>query len=328
MAATSKKTSKSVAFTTDEADQALLKEIDALLAQQEYASFSDLCKDALEHFFFPEAAQPPVDAVTVDTPSAEQLLQIQNQLEQMSNSTGQILVQLQQQAASLEQAGGGKTTQLESQVTKLAQQLKQVDTRTAQLLNQIQQQLTELEQHLEQQGAGVESPIADTGLDEKLTAITEKIERVELRTVKVLKELQQRSAEPTSTGIEAEAFESAIARHLGTLTDRLNAITDRINAVDTTSEQRFAQLQQALSAVEETVADRGEQYLTQLEEQFARLLEQLTPLEPESEPESEPKPEAILGQLSFPEVQTAAPQSIVSSDDPLLSRLSVLIEDF
>lgn len=309
MATTSKKTSKSVAFTTDEADKALLKEIEALLAQGEYASFSDLCKDALEQFFFPETAPDITDTSTADVPLAE----VHSQLEQVSAATSEILARLQQQASVLEQAGDSDLSKLESQITKLAQQLKQVDTRTAQTLAQIQRQITDLEQ----QAGTSATPQLDIDWDGQFAAITEKIERVEARTAKVLKELQQRSSEATPTEVDAEAVEEAIARHV-------KPLLDRISAVEKKTDERFQQIQQALTAAEEAAADREEQYLTHLEEQFARLAEQLMPPEPEPLPEAEPE------QLSIPpEPQVTLPrQPMSSSDDPLLSRLSVLIEDF
>ncbi|MCS6814835.1 MAG: hypothetical protein NZ772_14870 [Cyanobacteria bacterium] len=307
MATTSKKTSKSVAFTTDEADKALLREIETLLAQGEYASFSDLCKDALEQFFFPETAPAATDA-GMDVP----LVQVHSQLEQVSAATSEILAQLRQQASVLEQAGDSDLSKLESQITKLSQQLKQVDTRTAQTLTQIQRQITDLEQ----QAGTTAAPELDIDWDGQFAAITERIERVEARVAKVLKELQQRSSESATTEVDTEAIEAAITRHV-------RPLLDRIGALEKKTDDRFQQIQQALTAAEEAAADREEQYLTQLEEQFARLAEQLMPSEPEPLPESAPE------QLSIPEPQVPLPrQTASSSDDPLLSRLSVLIEDF
>ena len=43
-----KKTNKSITFTPEAADQTLLAAIEAALTQEQYDSFSDLCKQALQ----------------------------------------------------------------------------------------------------------------------------------------------------------------------------------------------------------------------------------------------------------------------------------------
>lgn len=51
MALRTTKTNKSVTFTQEEADQTLLEAIEQELANEQYKTFSDLCKQALKQFF-------------------------------------------------------------------------------------------------------------------------------------------------------------------------------------------------------------------------------------------------------------------------------------
>ena len=377
MASTTKKGSKSVTFTTDDADQELLKEVESVIEGGQYASFSDLCKDALEQFLFPDA--PQVGGETTDASRLEQLLmqvqtqlaslpqipsehggsqfsvnqlsQLENQLlhlaqqiEQLDESTRQIPDQIQQQYESLEslvsgQSSGGDGSQFESQLTRLSQQLKQIDTKTSQTLGQVQNQLTALEEGLSGQSGLAEGPVMGDQLENQLAELADQVEKMSTKTGRAIKELQQQIMDLNLVAPDSDnAAEAFSAEELTVQLDsHVTNLTERINWVDAKSEERLMQLQRQLTELMQTLTVQGSQglskdelmqtlavhesqYLSKVEEQFAELLEKV---------ESMDATKVVTELVVQPEVEEAKPASTKSmSSDPLLSRLSSLIEDF
>jgi hypothetical protein len=87
MSSSRDRASRTVKFTQTEADQTLLRAVEqALLPNQ---SFSELCKQALQHFLLSAKAAPQV--TQLDVPSCpfgrleQQMLQLENRLKRLEN---------------------------------------------------------------------------------------------------------------------------------------------------------------------------------------------------------------------------------------------------
>ncbi|MBO9998410.1 MAG: hypothetical protein J7641_05285 [Cyanobacteria bacterium SID2] len=67
MAAQAKRTNKTVTFTSDEGDRALLDRVEQTLKQSDYNTFSELAKSSLQQFFAPESDTTEPDISESDT---------------------------------------------------------------------------------------------------------------------------------------------------------------------------------------------------------------------------------------------------------------------
>ncbi len=153
----SNKTSKSVTFSQEVADQTLLAAVETELAKQPHKTFSDLCKEALWQFLYiPDSTPSP----GMFPDSQSQIAELQRQLAMMqqrlvaqesaplnappsvtaaepaiANSADQQLTQLRHQIAAFEERlarESGRFDVLENQLYQLIQQLATSQPRVTQ----------------------------------------------------------------------------------------------------------------------------------------------------------------------------------------------------
>jgi len=299
MAPAAKKTNKTVSFTAEPEDQALLQAVTEIINRQEYSNFSDLCKDALEQFL----AGPPAGAESLEPVLQQvaqlqhqitaleqtianqdvgslsqlegQLIQISQQVEQGDSEVLQFLAQLQEQGLSSGSGSGegfpehlaDQIDQIDEQVSQLAQRAKQSDSHTTEAIAELQQQLAALEQAvLANAGEGT----SGRNLDEQISFLAEQVEQLDARTYDALTELKQALTD-LRAGVGAASSEPAasdttkLEAYLKRLTDQL---IKRVDQVETKTGDRITALQQQFTQLAETLAERQEAYLNQLTEQL------------------------------------------------------------
>lgn len=74
MATTAKRSNKTLYFTQEDEDQALLKKAEQLLAEERFSSFNELGKEALRRFLADMTADQPASAVAADIDTLQQQL--------------------------------------------------------------------------------------------------------------------------------------------------------------------------------------------------------------------------------------------------------------
>ncbi|HEY9749607.1 MAG TPA: hypothetical protein V6C63_13065 [Allocoleopsis sp.] len=167
-----KKTNKSVTFSPETADQTLLEAIEQALSEEQYSSFSDLCKQALQQTLLEaEASQPhanPFDLGTLLAPIQQQIHQLEAQL--LANQSQQF-------------------EQLQTQVSQVAQQLEELSARSDRGLEDLQAQISTL------QSAGKSSPTHQTTeylnhLTSQLVHLTTQVETIESKITQQFADLQ------------------------------------------------------------------------------------------------------------------------------------------
>lgn len=132
-----KEANKSVRFTLVQADQSLLQAVEQELANEQYASFGDLCKQALQQFLSPS-----------DSAGSEQLEQQLTELQGRVAAFETLLTQRDDQRLSQVET---QLTTLSQHLAALAQQVEQVGVSLNQPLAELQNRVGELEQTLSSQ---------------------------------------------------------------------------------------------------------------------------------------------------------------------------------
>ena len=107
------KASRMVRFTSTDADQRLLSAIDRALETQVNGTFSDLCKQALQHYLF--SIEPPV---SIEPPANPGWILLQQQM---------IALQLQLTALTQQRSTPEPTAAIEKQIQILNDRLAQVE---------------------------------------------------------------------------------------------------------------------------------------------------------------------------------------------------------
>lgn len=132
--------SRLVKFAQTEADQVLLEAVEAALAERQYGSFSDLCRQALRQFLLSQPQRV--------IPEATELQQTDLQ---------QQVLTLQQQVAHLEKSLAGVQQVLAFH--RLEQQISQLNQQMTQQMDQLRDRLVNLEFKVKEQSAEVELPL-------------------------------------------------------------------------------------------------------------------------------------------------------------------------
>jgi dGTP triphosphohydrolase len=169
-----KKTNKSITFTPEAADQTLLAAIEAALTQEQYDSFSDLCKQALQQVLLDTQSAPvhdEVDWATVLAPLHQQIAQLEAKLpdslnlelmqllqavEQSHNSLQQQVETVHNQLSSWKQPTNNQTTEYLNQLTS---QLVHLTTQVEAIETQISQRFADLQSQLSQAQPALPSPV-------------------------------------------------------------------------------------------------------------------------------------------------------------------------
>lgn len=271
MAPTARKNTRSIAFTQSAPDKALLEAIDHELAEQQYASFDELCKEALQQFLLTIG---PTQAVSEDAPNIEAL--------------SEQLAGLQDQLARLEQivTAPSPAQQAVPQEGVLLQRLEQLEARLHRPLETLQERLTHLEAWADEQ-----LPTPSEPFEQQILNLAQRVEHLE-----------------------------------ETLDQPLTRLTNQVT-----------QLEQKLLAKESSQFSEFENQLIRLALQIERLETKDIPLAPVPEPEARPShgtgipfayqpPAAELSPLGSS--YYSAPSSVHPTEDPVLNRLSALLEDF
>ncbi len=170
-----KKTNKSITFTPEAADQTLLAAIEQALTDEQYDSFSDLCKQALQQTLLntqsAHLANSNTDLEAVLAPVQQQVAQLEAKLlasqSQRLDELNQQLVHTTQQLEALQTQGdrwfsnGKQSTnnptteylnQLTSQLIHLTTQVEAIETK-------ISQQFADLQSHLNQNQPALPVPL-------------------------------------------------------------------------------------------------------------------------------------------------------------------------
>ncbi|NEO51450.1 MAG: hypothetical protein F6K55_48225 [Moorea sp. SIO4A3] len=181
MAAIAKKVNKTVAFTTNREDQALLKAVEKELAKGQYPSFSMFCKQAIQEFLLkPESSEEKASSQEATEETTEETTGVGNIEDK--------LTQLQQQLTEVVQALSVQSpSQLNSQLSDMTQRIEEIDSNTTQQLTQLQQQLGKLEQVLSTEESSEQ-------LDDQLMALIEQVKQVDDRSHQQLEHLKQQVA--------------------------------------------------------------------------------------------------------------------------------------
>lgn len=167
-----KKTNKSVTFSPETADQTLLEAIEQALSEEQYSSFSDLCKQALQQTLLEAEVSPaqtnPADLANLLAPIQQQISQLEAQL-------------LASQSQQFEQ--------LQTQVSQVAQQLEALNAKSDRGLEDLQAQISTL------QSAGKSSPTHQTTeylnhLTSQLVHLTTQVETIESKITQQFADLQ------------------------------------------------------------------------------------------------------------------------------------------
>ncbi len=181
MAPIAKKVNKTVAFTANREDQALLKAVEKELAKGQYPSFSMLCKQAIQEFLLkPESSEEKASSQETTKETTEETTGVGNIEDK--------LTQLQQQLTEVVQTLSVQSpSQLNSQLSDLTQRIEAIDSNTTQQLTQLQQQLGKLEQVLSTEESSDQ-------LDDQLTALIQQVKQVDDRSHQQLEHLKQQVA--------------------------------------------------------------------------------------------------------------------------------------
>ncbi|NEO49848.1 MAG: hypothetical protein F6K55_39440 [Moorea sp. SIO4A3] len=185
MAAIAKKVNKTVAFTTNREDQALLKAVEKELAKGQYPSFSMLCKQAIQEFLLkPESSDEKASSQETTEGTSEGTSEETTGVGNLEDK----LTELQQQLTEVVQALSVQSpSQVNTQLSDLTQRIEEIDSNTTEQLTQLQQQLGKLEQVLSTEESSDQ-------LDDQLTALIEQVKQVDDRSHQQLEHLKQQVA--------------------------------------------------------------------------------------------------------------------------------------
>ncbi|MDX2097945.1 MAG: hypothetical protein SFW36_09225 [Leptolyngbyaceae cyanobacterium bins.59] len=263
MAPTAKKTSsKTVTFTQDEADQALLAAIEEELAEEQYASFGELCKEALHAFFAGEdeekgnlegGSYPDLETLK------DQLTRLEQQIGQISERSDQGLSDLQQQMTGLERTfSKQEPDDLEGQLTRVTQR--------------ITQQITQLQRRFDDFEPGGDGDSTQLHhLTQQLAYLTQQIEQVDASTSQVLTQLQEQMA----GGSTCKGRQDQVDEEFSHWESQIFSLTQQLEQLEDRSQEILNQLQQPSGEMSASVQQTSP-FLAQLETLFAQLTEQVT----------------------------------------------------
>ncbi|OLP17255.1 hypothetical protein BST81_15665 [Leptolyngbya sp. 'hensonii'] len=318
MAAPTKKTSsKSVTFSQDAADQTLLAAIEEEISDGHFASFSELCKQALQYFLFEE-----------ETPAATDPTQVGQTLAQLQSQFTGLGQQMEQMEAELKQSlSKPSSDSVSDEVSHLTQQIKQIDTRISQQLTQLQRQLDDFEPGA---GSGID-PKQFRQLENQISYLTQQIDQIDGSTNQLLSQVEN------LTGLEPRGGVDAGSDSLSQIEDLVTDLMRKVEQMEAKTDRFLGQLQQALAEPEVEEEDTEEispeaELLEQVEVRLAELLDRLERTVTSREAgavraarrSGVEEPEDLQESLVEPEKSEAADQDA----DPLLSRFSALLEDF
>ncbi|HEY9805041.1 MAG TPA: hypothetical protein V6D04_00615 [Candidatus Obscuribacterales bacterium] len=166
MPTSTKKTNKSVTFSPETADQTLLEAIEQALSEEQYDSFSDLCKQALQQTLLAAQAAPVkevVDLATLLAPLQQQIAQLEANVlvsqSQRLDELNQQLVQTSQQLVELNRQGDRAFAELLAQIAELQPAVDPTDHRDPGLM-QLLQALAQGHSDLQQQVEAVQRQLA------------------------------------------------------------------------------------------------------------------------------------------------------------------------
>nr|WP_290227951.1 hypothetical protein [Trichocoleus desertorum] len=282
-----KKTNKSITFTPEAADQTLLAAIEQALTKEQYDSFSDLCKQALQQALLDtesaQLANSNIDLEAVLAPIQQQVAQLEAKLltsqSQRLDELKQQLVHTIQQLEALHAKGDRGFSELQAGISALPS-TSVVDPTDF---------LSELMQLLQ-------------GVEQSNTNLQQQVETVQTQ----LSSWKQPTNNPTT-------------EYLNQLTSQLVHLTTQVEAIETKISQQFADLQSRFSQHQPVPP------VSVPSPSVAAI-----PAEPVSTQagltDAHGTPEPVLVFKEPPPKATIAASSHES--DPILSRLSSLLEDF
>jgi chromosome segregation ATPase len=204
-----KKTNKSVTFSPETADQTLLEAIEQALSEEQYDSFSDLCKQALQQTLLAAQAAPvkeDVDLAILLAPLQQQIAQLEANVlvsqSQRLDELNQQLVQTSQQLAELNRQGDRAFAELLAQIAELQPAVDPTDHRDPELM-QLLQALAQGHSDLQQQVEAVQRQFASwkqpashqtteylNHLTSQLVHLTTQVETIESKITQQFADLQ------------------------------------------------------------------------------------------------------------------------------------------
>lgn len=206
-----KKTNKSVTFSPETADQTLLEAIEQALSEEQYSSFSDLCKQALQETLLAAHAAPvkaDVDLEIALAPLRQQIAQLEANVlvsqSQRLDELNQQLVQTSQQLAELNSKGDRAFTELLAQIAGLQLAVDPTDHHDSELeLMQLLQALAQGHSNLQQQIEAVQHQLTSwkqpttsqtteylNHLTSQLVHLTTQVETIESKITQQFADLQ------------------------------------------------------------------------------------------------------------------------------------------
>jgi len=280
-----KKTNKSITFTPEAVDQTLLVAIEQALSEEQYDSFSVLCKQALQQTLLATQSAQLNDSIDLEV----------------------VLAPIQQQVAQLEAkllaSQSQRLDELNQQLAQTTQKLEVLQTRSDRWFSELQ--------------AGISALPSAAAVDSTDSLNLES--RHLLQAVEQSNTNLQRQVEAVQNQLSSwkQPASNQTTEYLNQLTSQLIHLTTQVEAIETKISQQFEGLQSQLSQNQPALPVPPPRVTKALPEPpSAQAGIPAAPIAPEP---------VLIVRESAPKAATAASSH---ESDPILSRLSSLLEDF